>query len=222
MRLYPVSGFAGRSTLPTRENPRDWYVWHFTPIENLPAILDTGALVSESEVGDHTSITDRGVRDRRQRVRIDSAPYAYRPPVADHVPWYFTTKTVTHLRTRSHRDEIVFLGMNLGTLMDSGLPWIASNGNAAVGTTEFSHEAEAVSDFIDFDLMKQRMWNDTADDPDRMSRRCAEVLVYREVPLELIEIVAVNLPATAEIVDSILGGSRYPDLRAVIEPELFY
>ena len=40
---FPNSGFTARGERPSRQNPHDWMVWHFTHIDNLPSIADQPA-----------------------------------------------------------------------------------------------------------------------------------------------------------------------------------
>ena len=222
MHIFSNSGFAGHKALPIISDPADWYVWHFTPISNLEGILEAGELKCDDEVGDHKSVTDRGVRDRRKTVPIQIATYAESPMVSSHVPWYFASKSPTLFRTQQHQDEVVFLGMRLRRLNQSGRAWCASDGNAAVGTTAFSQSLESLGTFIDFPLMQQRMWNNTGADPDRMTRRAAETLVYGSVPMELVTIAACRLETSTAAVAQIVSRSRYAHVQSLTLPDLFY
>lgn len=220
--VVPYGGFAGRSRIPTKNSHEDWYVWHFTEIENIASILAAGELLSDDRVGAHSSITNRDIRDRRQRRLLRNAPYAENPAVSDHVPWYFNSKSPTHFTKQGFRDDIVFLGMNVGDLIASGVPWSASDGNAAVGTTEFTHDASGLGDFIDFDLMYGKWWNNISTDLDRQTRRAAEILVYQRVSLSLVSVVACRLPSTTNAIGSMFAGYTYPHMQLLTLPALFY
>jgi hypothetical protein len=222
LHIVPNGGFAGRIGLPAKDNPHDWYVWHFTKIDNLPGIFDTGEMLSDDLVQAHASITNREIRDRRKSRLVTHATYAATPAVSAHVPWYFNSRSPTHYATSGHRDEIVFLGMNLGDLIASNIPWCASDGNAAVGTTDFTNIAANLGDFIDFDVMSSKWWNATNDDPDRHTRRAAEILVYERVPLRLVTVAACRLPTTTQEVQRFIGQYAHPHIQTLTLPELFY
>ena len=222
MQIVPNGGFAGRIAQPNKEQPHDWYVWHFTKLENLPGILDVGEILSDDLVPGHASITNRDIRDRRKTKLVTQATYANAPAVSSHVPWYLNSRSPTHYATSNHRDEIVFLGLNLGDLINSNLHWCASDGNAAVGTTDFTDIVANLGTFIDFDLMVNKWWKATTEDPDRKTRRAAEILVYERVPLDLVTVAACRLPFTTQGVQQMLAPFNYTQIQALTVPELFY
>jgi hypothetical protein len=130
------------------------------------------------------------------------------PPssVHDHVPFYIAAKSpmlyvVTQSGVESYRaksTDLVFLGAVLGDLIDAGLTWCVSDGNAASAYTQFTRDVDNLSGFVDFDLLCQRAWNNTREDPYRQGRRAAECLVLGEVPLELIRVVVTRDEADLE------------------------
>lgn len=209
----PHSGFTAGSGAPTRENPEDWYVWHFTHRDNLQAIADAGALLAPSSVDPQTNVADLQVKARRDLVAVTpDADYPDDTFVRDHVPWYIAAKSpMLFAVCRGHRDysggadPLVFLGMRLSDLIASGRTWCASNMNAASFDVDFSREVEQLGSFVDFDLLCAKMWNRTDDDPQRATRRAAEVLVLESVPLELVSAVVARTPSALDAARSTLG-----------------
>ncbi len=131
---------------------------------------------------------------------------------------------VMHRGHESYREgcePLIFLGAALGDIIDSGLTWCVSDSNAATQYVEFSRDEATLGSFVDFDLLLQRDWYNTADDTDRKSRRAAEVLVLGQVPLDLISIVVAKsedmLTAARGMFQSV-GGTR--EYRVV--PGLYY
>lgn len=58
---------------------------------------------------------------------------------------------------------------------------------------------------VDWEVMRGRMWGNTAEDPDRMRRRMAEFLVYERVPIGCLAGIAVRTGSMREQVDGILA-----------------
>ncbi|MCK8608520.1 DUF4433 domain-containing protein [Agromyces sp. C10] len=194
-------------------------VWHFTRLEYLREIASAGRLLCDEDVSPRAgSVANSDVKARR-RTRIVNAPdYPSGRSVASHVPWYIAAKSpMLYVVTRNHPDAVldrlVFLGMRLGDLEASGLDWVASDSNAATALAQFSNELDRLGDFVDFDLLSAQFWNNTTDDPDRMSRRAAEVLVYGHVPLDLVSVVVARNEATLEDARKLLADAGYSHLR---------
>ncbi|WP_082455900.1 MULTISPECIES: DUF4433 domain-containing protein [unclassified Plantibacter] len=222
MKHFPQSGFFGLDEGPTRSNPEDWYVWHFTRVENLASIASEGSVLSDESKTQHLSVANADVKERR-RTRLVTAPgYPEGRTVSSHVPWYFATKSpmlyVVQKNSSDNGDGLIFLGMRIGDLVESGLSWCASDANAAAALTQFSTDLGTLGDFVDFGLLCQQMWNNTPDDPDRKSRRAAEVLVYDRVPLELVTVVIAQTQPRVSEAKTILGTQQNRDFRASMAP----
>ena len=219
MAYLPASGFIARGDAgPRRDNPRDWLVWHFTHKLNLGAICASGKLLPASSVEPPRNVANQDVKGRRSMpVRPDTE---YPPSsVHDHVPFYIAAKSpmlfvVTQSGKESYRArsaDLVFMGAVLGDLIDARVTWCVSDGNAAAGYTQFTRVVDDLSGFVDFDLLCQRMWRNTAEDPHRQGRRAAECLVLGEVPLELIRVVVTRNESDLDFVRaafSSVGGER--------------
>ena len=87
---------------------------------------------------------------------------------------------------------------------------VASNRHAELHYAELT-DADAVLDgdgFVDWPLMKQEYWANTADDPDRKERRQAECLAHPWVPWELVEVVVTKTERAADVVAAHLRAER--------------
>jgi hypothetical protein len=142
------------------------------------------------------SVANPNVKERRTWP-VEPDPAYPQSAVHDHVPFYLTAKSpmlyvVTQNGEETYRAksaDLVFLGVALGDVIDSGATWCMSDGNAASAYTQFSRDVDTLGDFVDFDLLCRKMWNNTADDSNRQGRRAAELLVLKEVPLQLVSVV---------------------------------
>lgn len=138
---YEESGFAalGQHNKPERNNPRDWLVWHFTHVANLGAIADSGCLRCPSKQDPVVNVALGNIKARRARIAVKPDPtYPDGKSVADHVPFYVAPKSpMLYTVTRGHQeysggaDDLVFLGLSIGNLVDAGVIWCASDANAA-------------------------------------------------------------------------------------------
>lgn len=226
--FIPASGFVARNGGPQRDKPRDWIVWHFTHVNNLPAIISQGRLLPDSAVIPTTHVANDEVKERRRHKPVNPHPGYPTSMASDHVPFYIAAKSPMlyvvcrgYGHYRGGAGPLVHLGIALGDIIDAGLTWCASDGNAAATFTRFSSNAAELATFIDFDLLRQRDWYNTAEDPDRKSRRSAEILVHGPVPLELVSHVCTytdQTMATALTQLKPVGGMR----EYSVEPKMYY
>lgn len=72
---------------PAREAPSEWLAWHFTHIENLPAIVAESALLPASDVDPVVNVANRGVKERRATIVVDPNPGYPHAVVSEHVPF---------------------------------------------------------------------------------------------------------------------------------------
>ncbi|HEY9293249.1 MAG TPA: DUF4433 domain-containing protein [Microlunatus sp.] len=219
------SAFVARGqSAPSKTDPRAWMVWHFTHVSNLADIASAGELRPASRVTPTTSVADSGVKGRRQGIDI-VIPDDHYPAstVSDHVPFYIAAKSpMLYVDCKGYNTEytggrapLIFLGCNLGDVIDSTVVWCASNGNAGSRFTEFSRDLPTLGSFVDFDLLCERQWNNVPDDGDRTRRRAAEILVSGSVPLDLVTIVVAydrqHREAAERVLRSVPGPRDYYD-----------
>ena len=215
MGYFHDSGFtAFGQAKPQRGKPENWLVWHFTHVRNLDAIASSGCLRCPNRQQPVVSVALDHIKERRQRVVVaPDESYPRGKSVADHVPFYIAPKSpMLYVVTRGHEQypggdaDIVFLGLSIGRIAASGVTWCVSDANAAVSSVRFSREVGALGDHVDFDLLCQRDWSKTPDDPHRPSRRAAELLILDEVPLSAIQLVVAKVAPTLESARMSLGG----------------
>jgi hypothetical protein len=103
----------------------------------------------------------------------------------------------------------------------AGATWVATDGNAATATTEFTSDLTDMNRMIDWPLMTAERWNSTQDDLDRQRRRQAEFLVYGELPLSVIRWVAVHSDDRASQVGKLLEDHALGQ-RIIVRPNWYY
>lgn len=198
---------------------RSRWLLHFTHIDNLPQIMESGELVCDSRAQQglmRAEVGDLVIKEARRRRTIPIHPGGR---VGDYVPFYFAPRSPMMYRIAcDHRDSIagrypdgdrplVYLAATVGAVIDSQLTWVATDGNAANATTEFSSDLDRLDEMIDWPLMTADRWNNVPDDPDRQRRRMAEFLVHRHVPLSVIHSVGTYSDLQADTVRTRLAGT---------------
>ena len=80
------------------------------------------------------------------------------------------------------QEEIVYLVTSTEKVVEERLPFVFTDRNAALRIAAYGNDLQDLDDYVDWDLMEGRMWNNTADELDRQERRMAEFLVHGHVP----------------------------------------
>jgi hypothetical protein len=116
---------------------------------------------------------------------------------------------------------LIYLATAVGALLDGGLGWVATDGNAATATTRFVSTVDDMDAVVDWPLMNAMYWNNTPDDPDRQRRRMAEFLAHGSVPLALLRRVIAYGDTHAVRVRAVLAGHPL-DRRVAVRPSWYY
>jgi hypothetical protein len=203
---------------------------HFTHIRNLPGILDAGCLQADSLV-DRTSALqveagDPGVKANRKRHPVTVTPFGC---VADYVPFYFAPRSpmlyvIWRGRVPTYvegQDPLVYLVSSVETVAATGARCLFSDGNCASTVTQFFGDLALLDGAVDWNVMTARMWNDTAEDPDRKRRRMAEFLVHTQVPIACLTEVVVRSSIIEQMVESILA-THHVRLPIRVRPGWYY
>ena len=89
------------------------------------------------------------------------------------------------------QDEILHLVFKIDDVIQSGLKFVFTNGHAIMQLSDFYSDINELEHVVDFEIMRSKYWNDTAEDPDRKRRRQAEFLIYRKAPINIMYEIAV-------------------------------
>jgi hypothetical protein len=214
-------------------------LFHFTHIDNLPSLLQAGALLSDTTVTAHGLLSneagDPEIKQRRRERPVTCPPGGV---VGDYVPFYFAARSPMMYKlwrggvptfTGDQRD-LVYLVSHVDRIVDSGLQFVISDRNAAKALADFTDDVTVLGDltsaaprseFIDWPLMKATMWSNTAADGERMERRMAELLVLDAVPFELLEVAAVQSDRHKARVEQLFASVGF-GLQVVTRPDWYY
>src|SRR4051812_19135854 len=146
-------------------------------------------------------VADASIKARRMSKRVPCGPGGV---VGDYVPFYFAPRSPMLYRIQrggvesvsSDPARLVYVVSSTEAVIDAGLGYVFTDGNAAAAFTEFHDDAERLEEVVDWALMRATMWANTPEDPDRRRRRGAEFLVHRALPFELVDELCVYDAAT--------------------------
>ena len=165
-------------------------LYHFTHISNLASIAEEG-LYSDTQIeASRRAPTEVGHADVKRRRRNLAVPLAPGGCVADYVPFYFAARSPMlfiiskgDVPTYSGgQEEIVYLVTSTEKVVEERLHFVFTDRNAALRIADYGNDLQELDDYVDWDLMEGRMWNNTDEEPDRQERRMAEFLVHGQVP----------------------------------------
>lgn len=202
---------------------RPTLVFHFTHVDHLPTVITHGLLsdsaaqargVLTTEVGNHA------IKDQRRQRAVSLPPAG---AVADYVPFYFAPRSpmmfsISQGNVSTYQGgtaRLVYLVSTLEHLHQLGHGPVLTDRNAALHYAEYRafDPADPVGDdFIDWTLMLNKYWNNTADEPQRRERRMAEALVHKRVTWDAITMIGTQSDIVATEVRATIGaaGLRIP------------
>ncbi len=219
--------------------PRCGLLFHFTHVDNLPGVIDAGALLSDTVVCARGLLSneagDREIKQRRREQPVTCPPGGV---VADYVPFYFAARSPMMFKlfkgsvptfTGDHRDLVYFVS-DVDRIVAAELAVAISDRNAAKALAEFSNDVAVLgdlaaaaprSDFVDWPLMRAQMWSNTPSDGERMERRMAEFLVHETVPLDLLVGVGVRSEAHKVRIERLFERAGV-SMRVVVRSDWYY
>lgn len=219
--------------------PRFGLLYHFTHLDNLPAVLEVGELLADTDMEQRGTLTCEAghpsIKERRRHKDVTCPPGGV---VGDYVPFYFAARSPMMLTikngnvptfTGDHR-ELVYLVSDVEHAVATGIACVVTDRNAASSLAAYSNDlavlgdlasANPVTDFVDWSVMNLTYWGRTAEYPDRMERRMAEFLVHRSFPLgALIETASQNEAVRDKV--QLLFEAHGRDIPHRVRPEWYY
>ncbi|WP_442877368.1 type II toxin-antitoxin system toxin DNA ADP-ribosyl transferase DarT [Desulfolutivibrio sp.] len=204
-------------------------IFHFTALHNLLAILQTGGIVCDSRMAARSFVNIGHDRIKTRRT-LRKVPVASCGVVADYVPFYFAPRSP--MLYSIHRGnvpnctykqtDVIYFAFDSDDIFSSALSYCFTDRNAVLAHAQFSTSlAEFNSNFIDWPLMREQMWNNTPNDTERMERRMAEFLVHDFIPLSLLRGLAVYSAANMTYVNNLISGYPQP-LQVILKPDWYF
>lgn len=168
-------------------------------IDNLETCLLRGGLFAPNHTPDDglrsRLIHNAEIQDVRRQRRILRGPGGV---IHDYVSFYFGFLSPMLLQLHTGRvtgytegqRPIIYLVTTVQAVVDSGAAFVFSDGHGIAAYTEWFDSLSHL-DRVDWDVVKQRYWTGSIDDPDRQRRKQAEFLVHRSCDWPLIHEIGV-------------------------------
>jgi len=193
--------------------PERGLLFHFTHIDNLESIAEKGLHCDDrmsASVKPFVEVGNRDIKDRRRNREVLISPGG---AVSDYVPFYFAARSpmlyAIHMgNVESYsggEDEVVYLVTDTEAVSSAGLPFVFTDRNAALRFAKYSNDLGLLDTLVDWPLMEGRWFDNTDNEPDRLERRMAELLVHQHVPWSAFTGVAARTNSRAEQAEAILS-----------------
>ena len=205
-------------------------IYHISHIDNLASIIQENGLWSDSKRIErglrYNKIGYQHIKDRRLRRPVAVAAGGF---LGDYVPFYFAPRSpmlyTINKGSVPDYDEgqqpIVHLVSNVNIILSTSAQFAFTDRHADLAWTAYSDDINQIDNMVDFNIMQNRMWNNTSSNPDRMERRQAEFLVHHFFPWNNITMIAVVNKKIAENVQVILQTADYQPSIA-LKPNWYY
>jgi hypothetical protein len=205
-------------------------IMHFTHIDNLPSVLNSGCLQADNLVDRSSALrveaADLEIKGVRRNMQVPLAPHGC---VADYVPFYFAPRSPMLYKLyrggvpnyAGGQDPLVYLVSSAEAVAAAAIPFVFSDGNCAATVTCFSSDLAQIDSVVDWQVMRAQMWANSADDPDRRRRRMAEFLVYQRVPVGCLSAIVVRRDIMKEQVEELLASSG-TDLAVTVNASWYF
>jgi hypothetical protein len=192
-------------------------IYHITHVDNLPALIARGALLSDTLIRQHglapRNIAYGNIKARRAATAVTVAPHGV---VSDYVPFYFCPRSPMLYAVHGGQvpgydggqANVVHLVASAESLVASGLGCVHTEGHAAMQPIVFHPGCDGFPR-LDWPLIRSGSWGNTPDDGDRKRRKQAEFLVHGSVPWTAISHVGVIDATIAGRVSTLLATAEH-------------
>ncbi|WP_445368161.1 DarT ssDNA thymidine ADP-ribosyltransferase family protein [Methylomonas sp. BW4-1] len=160
------------------------FIYHFTHIENLPSLLETGFLANNHPKfpkENHLSVAAQGIQYRRAKMEVPCGPGGV---VHDYVPLYFGSISPMLLGVINKKNidqfEMLYFEFPISLICREDIVFTDASANTDQPPNFYSDPADL--DRLNWDEINSKKWS-SANDTLR-HQRMAEVLVHSNLPLQ--------------------------------------
>jgi hypothetical protein len=188
-------------------------IFRLIHIDNLQVCLSRGGMhaPNHAPIDGLVYKTIHNIDIQRER-QIRNIPCGAKGTIHDYVPFYFgpLSPMLLQLHTgyvdgyNEGQEPLIYIVTTVQAVIKSEIPYVFSDGHGIATFTEW-YDSPTNLGKIDWDVVGERYWKDTIDDPDKQRKKQAEFLIYKFCPWNLVREVGVYDGNTKISVDSILS-----------------
>lgn len=213
------------------QTPQPTRIYRLVHIESLPTLLARGALHAPNHAPDdgheYRAIHNIDVQVKRRETIVPCGPGG---TVHDYVPFYFGPLSVMLLNLKTGRvaghtagqAALIYLATTVQSVAAAGCRFVFSDGHGLATFTRWFDDLGHL-DAVDWAIVRERYWADTAEDNDRQRRKQAEFLVWQAMDWGLIHRIGVIDADAKQQVEGIL--SMFPNRKQTpvqVVPDFYY
>lgn len=166
-------------------------------------------------------IADRSLTDRRA---LKSVPVPPGGTLGDYVPFYFGERSVMlytiNKRAMAAQEQVIYLLVKLESIKAHNCAYCFTDGHASSALTTFYSDNTDLTK-LDWEAIKARDFRNTENDPDRMRKKSAELLVKHHLPVGCVDhIVCYDEVALHKIQQFVLASKL--DISSSVQQSRFY
>lgn len=139
--------------------------------------------------------------------------------LSGHSPMLYNIATGYGVR-RVLQKDIVFLVCDALEIVNAGIPYCFTDGNATKAISKFYNTLYGLRE-LDWSCIRASIWKNTEDDYDRVRKKMSEFLVKEHVPVGLIREIIVKNAEAEQRVTAMLGDSL-PDCMIKVDTKYEY
>lgn len=204
-------------------------IYRMTHINNIPFILRNGLWSKLSGVidPDFVPIGNSEVIGRRTCKQVNVNPPG--GTLGEFIPFYFSGHSPMLLNIATGygvqlipQRDIVFIVCDAFELINHGIPFCFTDGNATNTVTRFYNNL-LCRNALDWDTIRATVWKNTDSDYDRVRKKMSEFLAKEHIPASLIkEIVVRNEEARNRLISMLDDTVPTCQVRVDVKNELYY
>ena len=196
----------------THQDLKSLLVYRMTHVDNVPFIVANGlwSKLSGVQDPDFKAIGNPAIIDRRT-----NKPVGVIPPggvLGEYIPFYFSGHSPMLLNIATGygvdkvpQKDIVFLVCNAIEIIEAGIPYCFTDGNAAHSITAFYNKPLSLVE-LDWETIGSTVWKNTDVDYDRVRKKMSEFLVKKHLPVSFIKAIVVrNAEVAKKLMASLTG-----------------
>ena len=186
-------------------------IFRMTHIDNVSFIVNNGlwSKLSEVQDPDFVPIGNPSIIDKRTNKPVGSNPPG--GVLGEFIPFYFSGHSPMLLNiatgygvNKVPQRDIVFLVCDAVEIIDAGIPYCFTDGNATKTISKFYNTLYGLQE-LDWNTIQATIWKNTDEDYDRVRKKMAEFLVKEHIPANLIRGIIVRNTDAKLRVEAMVG-----------------